>query len=99
MLLQNNIPSCSKQASGLNDDGFSWYSDEENSENEQKVLERIPAWQTVRHKRKRLTRQKPAEREEQINTTNRYESLSICEKDTTGNVIKASPDKKEKKRA
>jgi hypothetical protein len=37
ILLQNNIPSCSNQDSGLRGDGFSWYSDEDISENEQEV--------------------------------------------------------------
>jgi hypothetical protein len=58
-------------------------------------------WQTVRHKRKRLTRQKSSKRAEQINITNRYESLSrmCCDEDTTGTASEANADKKEKKRA
>jgi hypothetical protein len=36
---------------------------------------------------------------EQINTTNRYESLSriYCDEDTTGNATEANADKKEKR--
>jgi hypothetical protein len=37
ILLQNNIPSCSNQDGGLRGDGFSWYSDEDISENEQEI--------------------------------------------------------------
>jgi hypothetical protein len=36
IILQNNIPSCSNQEGALRGDGFSWYSDEDISENEKK---------------------------------------------------------------
>jgi hypothetical protein len=48
-LLQNNIPSCRNQDGGLRGDRFSWYSDEDISENEQEI-EKKPEWQTVSHK-------------------------------------------------
>jgi hypothetical protein len=56
ILLQINIPSCSNQDGGLRGDGFSWYSDEDISRNEQQEREKKPEWQTVSHKRKGITR-------------------------------------------
>jgi hypothetical protein len=50
MLLLNNIPSCSNQDGGLREDGFSLYTDEGISENEQHELEKEPEWQSVSHK-------------------------------------------------
>jgi hypothetical protein len=58
ILLQNNIPSCSNQDGGLRGDGFSSYSDEDISENEQQEIEKKSEWQTGSHKRKRISRQK-----------------------------------------
>jgi hypothetical protein len=72
ILLQFNIPSCRNQDGGLHGDGFSWYSDEDISENEQEI-EKKPERQTVSHKRNRISRQKSAETAEQINTSNMYE--------------------------
>jgi hypothetical protein len=43
IVIQNNIPSCSNQDGGLLGDGFSWYSDEDNSENEQPEIEKKPS--------------------------------------------------------
>jgi hypothetical protein len=88
ILLQNNIPSRSNQDGGLRGDGFSWYSDEDINENEQNEIEKKSEWQTVRHKRERIIRQKSAETAEQIDRANRYESLSHmhCDDDITGNV-------------
>jgi hypothetical protein len=50
--------------------------------------EKETEWQTVSHKHKRISRQKLAETAEQINTANRYGSLSRthCDDDITGNV-------------
>jgi hypothetical protein len=101
ILLQNNIPSCSNQDGGLRGDGFSWYSDEDINENEQQKIEKKTEWQTVSHKRKRKSRQKSAETAEQINTANRYESLSCmhCDDDITGNASERDTANKKKKRS
>jgi hypothetical protein len=57
-----------------------------------------PEWQTVSHKRKKISRQKSAETAEQINTANRYESLSRthCDDDKTGNVSETDIANKKK---
>jgi hypothetical protein len=87
ILLQNNIPSCSNQDGGLRGDGFSWYSDEDISENEQQETENKSEWQTVSHKRERIGRQKSTETAEQIDRANRHESLSHMHcYDITGNA-------------
>jgi hypothetical protein len=56
-------------------------------------------WQTVSHKPKRINRQKLAETAEQINTANRYESLSSthCDDDKTGNVSERDTANKRKR--
>jgi hypothetical protein len=99
ILLQNNRPSRSNQDRGLRGDHFSWYRDEDVSENEQQEIEKCPEWQTVSHKRKRISRQNSAGTAEQINRANRYESLSHmhCDDDITGNVSETATANKEKK--
>jgi hypothetical protein len=57
-------------------------------------MEKKHKWQTVSHKRKRISWQKSAETSEQIHRANRYESLSRThcddddddDDDTSGNV-------------
>jgi hypothetical protein len=96
-LLQNKIPSCSNQGGGLCGDGFSWYSNEDISKNEQQESKK-PEWQTVNRKHKRISRQRPAEVAEQINTANRYKSLSLmhCDDDITGNDSETDTTNKKK---
>jgi hypothetical protein len=43
ILLQNNILACSNQENELRNDGFSWYSHENISENEQQEIEKKPS--------------------------------------------------------
>jgi hypothetical protein len=61
--------------------------------------EKKTEWQTVNHKRKRISRQKSAETAEQISTVNQYESLSHmhCDDDITRNVAETDAANKKDK--